>query len=109
MAASLDEDIRAYEGMRQELEAGHMGRWVVLYDGKLIATYDQFQDAAREAVARFGRGPYLIRQVGAPQDLMAYEKRRDEERKAALDRIAKEAFESGLYDRTAIPEGSQDE
>ena len=28
---------------------------------------------------------------------------------SALDRIAKEAFESGLYDRTGIPEGGEDE
>jgi len=43
------------------------------------------------------------------KDLIAYQKRRDTERKAALDRIGKEAFESGLYDRTGIPEGGQDE
>jgi len=43
------------------------------------------------------------------KDLIAYQKRRDAERKAALNRIAKEAFEFGLYDRTAMPEGGEDE
>jgi len=68
--------------------------------------------------------PYLIKLVEAGvlpyhkagshrriylKDLLAYQKRHDEERKAALDRISKEAFESGLYDRTGIPENGEDE
>jgi excisionase family DNA binding protein len=42
-------------------------------------------------------------------DLIAYQKRRDRERKVALDSIAREAFESGLYGRTGIPDGGEDE
>jgi uncharacterized protein with HEPN domain len=34
---------------------------------------------------------------------------KDRERKAALDSIAEDAFESGLYDRTDMPEGGEDQ
>jgi len=43
------------------------------------------------------------------RDLITYQKRRDAERKDALNRIAKEAYEAGLYDRTGIPEGGEEE
>lgn len=43
------------------------------------------------------------------KDLFAYQRRRDSERKAALNQIAREAFEAGLYDRTGIPQGGEDE
>lgn len=63
---TLDSQISAYEEMRDTLETDHFGQWVVFHDGTLIGTYESFQDAAEEAVRCFGRGPYLIRQVGAP-------------------------------------------
>lgn len=43
------------------------------------------------------------------KDLREYQRRRNFERKAALDEIAKEAFELGLYDHTGIPDGGVDE
>ena len=43
------------------------------------------------------------------KDLAAYQAQRDEQRHAALNSIAKEAFDVGLYERSAMPEGGQDE
>ncbi len=63
--ALLSMEIAAYERMRDVLEADHFGKWVVVHDEQLIGTYEDFQEAAVEAVERFGRGPYLIREVGA--------------------------------------------
>ena len=64
--ADLRDEIAAYYAMRADLEAKSLGRWVLVHDRELIGTYDSFDAAAKEAVHKFGRGPYLIRQVGAP-------------------------------------------
>jgi hypothetical protein len=52
--------------MREKLETEHMGKWVLLHQEKLVNIYDSFDAAAEDAVRQFGRGPYLIRQIGAP-------------------------------------------
>ena len=62
----IDDEISAYEAMRQNLEATEIGKWALVHHGELIGIYDSFESAAGEAVRQFGRGPYLIRQVGAP-------------------------------------------
>lgn len=62
----IDNEISAYEQMRDDLESRYMGKWIVIHDGNLVGTYDSFEVAASDAVTKFGRGPYLIRQVGAP-------------------------------------------
>ncbi len=62
----LDREIAAYVRMKADLEAHHMGKWVLIHGEELIDTYDELDTVAQEAVRRFGRGPYLIRQVGAP-------------------------------------------
>lgn len=66
MSTSLLDNIAAYDEQRSSLEAEHLGKWVLFYDHQLIGAYDDFQEVANHAVTRFGRGPYLIRQVGAP-------------------------------------------
>ena len=66
--AAIQKEIVAYDHLRGALEANHFGEWAVVYDEELVGTYQSFELAAREAVKRFGQGPYLIRQVGAPRD-----------------------------------------
>lgn len=43
------------------------------------------------------------------RDVLAFARKRDEERQAALDQLTREAFDAGLYDRNTFPEGGQDE
>jgi len=43
------------------------------------------------------------------QDVLNYARKREEERKAALDRLSQHAMEEGLYDRNVRPEAGEDE
>jgi hypothetical protein len=66
----LATEMKTFEELRPSLEQNHMGKFVVIRDGALVGVWDTLDAAAREAVIRFGRGPYLIRQVGAPPPVM---------------------------------------
>ena len=61
---AIRSNIKAYEAMQSELESKHKEQWVVFHSDRFINAYPSFEDAAADAVKRFGRGPYLIRQVG---------------------------------------------
>lgn len=65
--ADLAIEIAAYEQRQAELERLYPGKFVVFKGPDLIGAWDTLNAAAVEAAARFGRGPYLIRQVGAPR------------------------------------------
>jgi hypothetical protein len=67
---ALDTEIAAFEARRDELERHHKGKFVVFHGAEFIGAFDTIENAAREAVSKFGRGPYLIRQVGAPPSAM---------------------------------------
>jgi hypothetical protein len=64
--SDVQSEIKAYGTMQADLERKHMGKWVLIHDLKLEGVFDSFEAAAEYAVQHFGRGPYLIRQVGAP-------------------------------------------
>lgn len=64
--SGIDDEIRAFEGMRSSLEQHHFGKFVVVHNGTLIGAFDTIDAAAREAAQKLRGGQYLIRQVGAP-------------------------------------------
>ena len=43
------------------------------------------------------------------RDVLAFAKKRDAERLASLDMLARDAFESGMYERNVFPKGGADE
>jgi hypothetical protein len=63
--SELRDDIAAFERMRADLESEALGKWVLIHQQRLEGKFDSFDAAAQAGVRRFGRGPYLIRQVGA--------------------------------------------
>ena len=63
--SELTKEIAAYERMRNELETDHLGEWALVHNEALVGLYASFEDAASDAVRHFGRGPYLIREIGA--------------------------------------------
>lgn len=69
----LKQELETYEQLRAGLEAKYTDEWVVVHGDELVGVYQDFKDAACEAGRRFGRGPYLIRQV-SPTDWMEYVK-----------------------------------
>jgi hypothetical protein len=64
--SELDAEIAFFEAHNAEFEKHHDGKWVLVHAGSAVGFYDEFDAAANEAVSKFGRGPYLIRQIGAP-------------------------------------------
>lgn len=64
--AELDVEIAAFEKMQADLERRYPGRFVLIKQNKLVGVFESFEQVAQAAVKQFGRGPYLLRQVGAP-------------------------------------------
>ena len=62
---AISRQIAAYDAKyRRVLELDHFGKWAVVYNEELVGIYDYFEEAANDAISQFGRGPYLIRQIG---------------------------------------------
>ena len=79
--APFEKNIEAYEAMRETLESQYLHKFVVFHDAEFIDSFDSLDNAAREAVRRFGQGPYLNRShrtVGQVRLLLAMPELRQE-------------------------------
>lgn len=64
---ALETEIKAYEERLPELAKSYPNKFVVFKGENFVGAWDTLDAAATQAVALFGRGPYLIRQVGVPR------------------------------------------
>ena len=62
----LQTEISLHETMLSDLERDHYREWVLIRGAEFVGTFASFEEAGSEAVKRFGRGPCLIRKIGAP-------------------------------------------
>ena len=62
----LELETRIFERHKVEFERDHNLEWVVIHGDDYVRLFNDFQLAADAAVRKFGRGPYLIKQIGAP-------------------------------------------
>ena len=65
---ALLREMEAFDKKADWLLEHHSGKFVIFHDATFVDSFDTFDAAAREAIRRFGRGPYLIRQVGDPRE-----------------------------------------
>jgi hypothetical protein len=63
--ADIKDEIAAFETMQAQLEAEHMGEWVLMKDRQLIGLFPSFETAAAEGLRLFGRATCLVREIGA--------------------------------------------
>lgn len=77
--STLDREMHTFGQHRQQLEESHPGEhWVLIRGETIVDVFPDFQDAARHAIAEFGAGPYMIRQIKTrpvvlPSSIMLYD------------------------------------
>jgi len=64
----FEREIEVYFKLKNDLP---LGRVVLIHDSDLIGVFDTDAEAVREGTRRFGREPFLVRQVRAVEPVMS--------------------------------------
>jgi excisionase family DNA binding protein len=107
-----------YEVLRKVVELMAEGKSVTLVPDNQVVTTQRAADLLGMSRPFFIKlleaGAMAHHRVGNQRrvylrDVLEFARKRDEERQASLDRLSRQAFEAGLYDRNVMPEGASDE
>jgi excisionase family DNA binding protein len=107
-----------YEVLRKIVELMAEGKSVTLVPDNQVVTTQRAADLLGMSRPFFIKlletGAMAHHRIGNQRrvylrDVLEFARKRDEEREAALDRLSRQAFEAGLYDRNVMPEGGSDE
>lgn len=107
-----------YEVLRKVVELMAEGRSVALLPDNQIVTTQRAANLLGMSrpffISLLETGAMAYHRVGNQRrvylrDVLEFARKRDEERQAALDRLSRQAFETGMYDRNVMPEGGKDE
>lgn len=63
--ADVLKNYAAFEAMRAELEASHLGKFAVLHDGQLVGTYVSVREARTAGDAHCGVGNFTTQEIRA--------------------------------------------
>ena len=107
-----------YEILKQVVELMADGKAVTLIPDNQVVTTQRAADILGVSrpffIKLLERGAMAHHRVGNQRrvylrDVQQYAHKREQERQAALNRLSRHAFETGLYEKNKFPEGGQDE
>lgn len=107
-----------YELLRRVVELMAEGKAVTLLPDNQVVTTQRAADLLGMSRPFFIKllesGAMAHHRIGNQRrvylrDVLMFAHKRDEERRASLDRLSRQAFEAGMYDRNVMPEGGRDE
>ena len=113
-----DLPVTVYEVLKKVVDLMAQGKAVTLVPDNQIVTTQRAADILGMSRPYFIKlldtGAMAHHRVGNQRrvyllDVLQYAHKREQERQAALNRLSRQAFETGLYEKNRFPEGGQDE
>jgi hypothetical protein len=62
---ALERELATFKNRLQELKAEHEGKFVLIHGDDVVEAFNSYEDAIKAGYARFGLGPFLVKQVHA--------------------------------------------